>query len=143
MLNAKLLMSLFVAIAIGLLGVQVEAQAVDHDDRDKDKDKEISGVVVDAATGEALSGIEIKLEENGESAETNEEGEFTLENLEPGSYTLIVEQEGYEEWSQTVEVGDEREDEEFMEEDHERTDEARTDDYQRDDKIEIRLQASY
>jgi len=102
MLNAKFMLSVLVAITISLIGIQAQAQIVD--DQEQDTDAAVSGFVVDAATGEALSGVEVKLEDNGESAETNEEGEFTLENLEPGSYTLIVEEEGYEEWSQTIEV---------------------------------------
>jgi len=98
MLNVKFMLAAMAAVAIGLVGIQTEAHSVYL------QDGELSGVVVDAATGEALSGIEVRIEENGESAETNNEGEFSLENLEPGTYTLIIEEEGYEEWSQTLEV---------------------------------------
>lgn len=97
MLNIKFILAALAAVTIGLMGIQAEAHSVVFEG-------EISGAVIDAATGEALSGVEVRIEENGESAETNEDGEFSLDNLEPGIYTLFIEEEGYEEWSQTIEV---------------------------------------
>jgi 5-hydroxyisourate hydrolase-like protein (transthyretin family) len=64
----------------------------------------ITGVVVDASTDEPISGVEVELERSDKSAETNADGEFTINNLEAGVYTLVVEVEGYETWTQQIEL---------------------------------------
>lgn len=103
MFNVKFIISAIVAIAIGLIGIQAEAQIADPQES---QEASVSGTVVDASTGDALSGIQVQVEESEETAESNQEGEFSFENLEPGSHTLTVEEDGYEEWSQTIQVSE-------------------------------------
>lgn len=95
MLSKKILIATLFLMVAGLIGIQAQAQ---------DAQGGITGEVVDASTGEALSDIQITVEESGESATSDSDGKFTIENLEPGMYTLNVEANGYERWSQTVEV---------------------------------------
>lgn len=97
MLSKKILIASLFLMITGLIGIQTQAHA-------QDTQGGVTGEVVDASTGEALSDIEISVEESGETATTDSDGRFTLENLEPGMHTLNVEADGYETWSQTVEI---------------------------------------
>lgn len=65
----------------------------------------VTGSVVDANSGEAIPNATVTVNET--SATTDEYGAFTIEELEAGSYTLIVEAEGYESAEQSVEVTEE------------------------------------
>ncbi len=50
----------------------------------------ISGGVYDAETAEALSGAEIKIEGTDYKAYSNFDGNFELNNIVPGKYTIHV-----------------------------------------------------
>lgn len=65
---------------------------------------DIKGNVIDAETDEALSGVEVKLEGTEQSDTTNQEGEFVIEDLNAGAYTVRVEEDEYEQWIMTVDV---------------------------------------
>jgi len=67
---------------------------------------EISGSVHDAESGDAIEGAQVMLNDDGESAVTNEYGEFLFSNVEPGLHTLRVDAEGYNATSRQVEVED-------------------------------------
>jgi len=103
MFNVKMIAYPLVVLMIGFFSVQANASDVDV----MNEEGAISGVVVDAATEYPVSGVEVTLEMSDETAETNADGEFSIENLEEGTYTLVVEAEGYETWSQTIEVNNE------------------------------------
>ncbi len=64
----------------------------------------ITGIVSDANTGEAISGAEVAIPAADVSATTNENGEFTLEGLDLGNYSLSVDAEGYSAAEVEVEV---------------------------------------
>lgn len=102
MLGKKVFLSTFFALVLGLIGIQAEAQIMGGDSQDNGA--KVSGEVKDAESEEGLSNVEITVEETGETATTDDEGSFELENLEPGSYTIQVNSEGYEEHSETIEV---------------------------------------
>lgn len=100
---------MFLIIA-GLIGIQAEAQQLGN----QDDGKQIKGEVTDASTGQALSNIEVMIQENGEEAEsatTEEDGSFSVEDLEPGTYNVQVRSDGYEQFSQEVEVSEDGESE--------------------------------
>lgn len=102
MLGKKVFLSTFFALVLGLIGIQAEAQIMGGDSQDNGA--KVSGEVKDAESEEGLANVEITVEETGETATTDDEGNFELENLEPGSYTIQVNSEGYEEHSETIEV---------------------------------------
>lgn len=106
MLSKKIFLSTIFIMAIGLIGIQADAQDLGQDTQDG---KSVKGEVKDAESEEGLSNIEVTIDELGESAMTDEEGNFTIEDVEPGSYTVNVQAEGYEEHTETVEVSEEGE----------------------------------
>lgn len=100
MFNVKLIVCSVVAIFISFASTQAFADQSEI----LLEEGTITGVVVDASTDEPISGVEVELERADKSAETNADGEFTINNLEAGAYTLIVEAEGYETWTQQIEL---------------------------------------
>ena len=56
----------------------------------------IDGFITDGATSEPLEEVKILIVETGQYAETDEDGEYNLDSIKPGTYTLKVEVEGYE-----------------------------------------------
>lgn len=66
----------------------------------------LSGTVMDVVTEETLSGVEVTLQGEDKSATSNEEGQYSLADLEAGTYTILVEHEGYQEYSHSVEIVD-------------------------------------
>jgi hypothetical protein len=56
----------------------------------------ISGEVVDAETGEPLPGANVQLEGTTKGAATNADGEYTIFQVQPGTYTVLVSFVGYQ-----------------------------------------------
>ncbi|MGE5364132.1 MAG: carboxypeptidase-like regulatory domain-containing protein, partial [Bacteroidota bacterium] len=56
----------------------------------------ISGRITDAATGEAIPGINIIIEKTSLGAASDFEGYFTINNIPPGSYDVTVSGIGYQ-----------------------------------------------
>lgn len=67
----------------------------------------ITGSVVDATTGEAVSNATVELVETEASAITDEYGTFVFEEVEVGTYTLSIQADGYQTAEQSVEVAEE------------------------------------
>lgn len=65
---------------------------------------ELVGHVVDATSQEAIAKAQVTLQGEGEEATTGKDGSFSFESLTPGTYTLIVTAEGYQDWEKEVEV---------------------------------------
>lgn len=59
-------------------------------------DSDISGVVTNAQTGEAVVGAVITLMEHAYSIETDSDGRYMLDELPPGSYTISCHKPGYQ-----------------------------------------------
>ena len=55
----------------------------------------ISGRILDSSSGEVLPGANINVEGMNIGASTNLDGEFTIDNLAPGEYSLLVTYIGY------------------------------------------------
>jgi len=55
----------------------------------------ITGIVVDAETGEAMFGVAVMLDGTSQGAATDLDGNFTIRNVAPGSYTLLANYIGY------------------------------------------------
>lgn len=93
----QLFFSLLVVI-VGLAMISTQAFAQD------DVQAELSGQAVNADTQEPVSGANITLVNEDEETTTDEDGSFSFEELDPGTYTLNARAEGYENWEQEVEV---------------------------------------
>ena len=50
----------------------------------------ISGTVVDSQLGEPLIGVNVVIEDAIKGTATDIDGRFTIRNVEPGTYTLVV-----------------------------------------------------
>ncbi|MCY4158966.1 MAG: carboxypeptidase-like regulatory domain-containing protein [Bacteroidetes bacterium] len=55
----------------------------------------IDGVVTDAATGETVPGASVVIEGTAQGAATQADGYFFINNVRPGTYTLLVSFIGY------------------------------------------------
>lgn len=55
----------------------------------------ITGIVVDAENGDAMIGVSVMLEGTTQGAATDLDGNFTIRNIVPGTYTLIANYIGY------------------------------------------------
>lgn len=50
----------------------------------------ISGKVIDLNSGEALAGVEVAIEGSSKKVHTDFDGNFKIENLQPGAYNVIA-----------------------------------------------------
>lgn len=66
----------------------------------------VRGKVTDAATGNPLSEANVFFEGTSRGTATNVDGEYTLENVAPGTYTLVVTFLGYERQTREITVRD-------------------------------------
>lgn len=64
----------------------------------------VVGMVSDDESGEALPGANVLIVETNKGAATNAEGQYRLESVPPGEYTLRVTFVGYRQATRTVEV---------------------------------------
>ncbi|REL33379.1 TonB-dependent receptor [Rhodohalobacter sp. SW132] len=64
----------------------------------------LTGQVIDRQTGESLPAANVIIEELQRGTATDMDGEYTIENIEPGTYTVIANFIGYRASEQTVEL---------------------------------------
>jgi hypothetical protein len=57
---------------------------------------QLTGVVTDKLSNEALVGVEIKIEGTNQKVYTDFDGKFTFKNLNPGKYNLVASYISYE-----------------------------------------------
>ena len=106
MIYKKLLLSAILTLFTGMMaGALMTAQAQDHSSAVEGKvtdtsDESLAGIEVTLRT--ASDGLEEALTTEDYTAITNEDGEFSIEGVEPGTYTLEVSHDGYEESERTV-----------------------------------------
>lgn len=68
----------------------------------------VEGTVIEARTGETLPGVNVVLQGTNIGASTNADGEYIIDNVEPGTYTLQAKFVGFATQSEEVTVsGDE------------------------------------
>lgn len=68
----------------------------------------ISGSVMDLESQTVISGASITFMESDSVVTSNEEGYFTFDVLSTGTYTVLVEAEGYKSQEMTIEVTESR-----------------------------------
>ncbi len=64
----------------------------------------ISGVIVDEETGEALTGVEVKLNGDESSTYTDFDGMFVFDQVKPGDYSVEASIISYQPLSRSVKV---------------------------------------
>lgn len=64
----------------------------------------ISGVIVDEETGEALTGVEVKLNGNEIKTYTDFDGKFVFEKVNPGDYSVEANFISYERTVRSIKV---------------------------------------
>jgi len=67
----------------------------------------LSGKVVKASSNEVVSGVDVQLKELDKKATTNQQGMFSFEDLKPGTYTVVVEADGYKAWKKEIKLSSE------------------------------------
>lgn len=93
-------MKKFVFLFIALLVVGLESQAIKVVTPEGDKNLEpaevaaiettnLSGIVLDNETGEALVGVAIRFEGSKETVYTDFDGNFKIDNVVPGTYNVL------------------------------------------------------
>ena len=76
-----------IIILIGLVIFTLSISANgENDGKTKKASTELKGQVIDSKSGEALVGVAVKF--NNDTYYTDFEGEFKIENIVPGQYTL-------------------------------------------------------
>lgn len=69
-------------------------------EKETEKAGTIKGVVIDEGTGNPISGVTIELQPTGTQVKTDQYGNYTIENLKAGTYTLKAQREGYIDYMQ-------------------------------------------
>ncbi|MGM0532773.1 MAG: carboxypeptidase-like regulatory domain-containing protein [Bacteroidota bacterium] len=88
----KKLVAIFMMAAL-MAGFNLQTMAMGDDEDDK-KDNNttmttsLKGQVVDESTGEALTGVKLKINGENVSTYTDFDGHFSLQGLKPGEYTI-------------------------------------------------------
>lgn len=112
------------SLVVGLSVSAAQAQVQNQQQTNQAETYKLVGQVVDANTGEALPGVEVKIteaqqgqtqtetqietqtgmgNEEGEMTETtNDQGQFTFMELPSGEHTITIEQDGYEKWERMI-----------------------------------------
>lgn len=98
----KNLLPAFVVSVLLLFAVVQTTQAVSEYVNETD----LTGFVYDATNEEPLADATLTISETGQTTNSDADGWFEFSELEPGTYTIEVDREGFEEHSETVEVAE-------------------------------------
>lgn len=93
----RLLAIMIIAVMALFTGQYVQAQTMPQTGQLK-----IQGKVVDAASGQAIPNISVRLKGTRKMAKTDQNGQFTLDGLSAGKYTLYVQDNKYQTFTQTI-----------------------------------------
>jgi TonB-dependent receptor len=91
------------AVFLFLLCLPVSMRALEYDGSEQHATGSVSGTVKDAA-GSALQGAKIVLQPNSTSVASDAQGDFSILNLRPGTYTVTVSYVGFTSTVSTVVV---------------------------------------
>ena len=82
-------------VAVGLLALLFSLTGINSTVLAQD-DGDISGVITDDESGETLPGVNVIIKGTSLGAATNIDGEYTIENIRPGEYSIQVSYVGYQ-----------------------------------------------
>ena len=89
-------------LLLSVLAITINCFSKDNAGNIKSEAKTIKGKVVDKETGEALTGVAIKLEGKSSVCFTDFEGNFVIQDVEPGTHELSATMVSYK--NETVKV---------------------------------------
>ncbi len=69
----------------------------------------ISGQVKDARTGEALTGVLVKISETGQETYTDFDGNFSFAKIKPGEYNVVAKMISYQNHIKNIKASTKRE----------------------------------
>lgn len=87
-----------IALVAGLLFFSSQAVAQGK------SDTKLVGKVVQASSKKDVSGATVTIEGMDKEFTTNKKGMFSIDSLEPGTYTITIEADGYKDWEKEIEV---------------------------------------
>lgn len=98
------------ALLLAVFATSVFAEKTDTKSEAKSETKSeapvfsLSGNVIDERSGEALVGVEVKLEGSEVKTYTDFDGHFVIENLQPGECKLVASYTSYKKNEQTLKI---------------------------------------
>ena len=96
-----------ILILVGLVSSLNTVMAVENENSssaDKAMTRTVKGHVTDRISGEALTGVAVKINNSNETVYTDFEGNFEIENVVPGQYELSVSFISYKNIDQVLKV---------------------------------------
>ncbi|MFV0365844.1 MAG: carboxypeptidase-like regulatory domain-containing protein [Mangrovibacterium sp.] len=96
--------TLFLSAVLFFAGIAANASEVNNEKKETAKADvtELSGVVLDQETNEALVGVKVELEGTGKVVYTDFDGNYTFKNVEPGNYDVVASFVSYESAKESV-----------------------------------------
>ncbi|TYP95647.1 Carboxypeptidase regulatory-like domain-containing protein [Fodinibius salinus] len=88
--------AIILLLGVGLLSNEASAQ--------EKAEGKLYGQVVEDTSGEAVTGVEITLQGMDKKATTGDKGMYAFKSLKTGTYTVVVEADGYQKWEKEVKV---------------------------------------
>lgn len=93
----KIILSLIVvALTMGAFAANDENKNENENSSANTASIQLSGIVTDKVSNEALVGVEIEIEGTNQKVYTDFDGKFTFSNLRPGEYNLVASYISYE-----------------------------------------------
>ena len=102
MIKRALYSTLLLTLIVGISYINSYAQS--NDANAQTKSATLSGTVVDASNGNPIADIEVQLKGTENSATTDSTGHFEFMDLENGTHTIYINADGYNEYTQDVDL---------------------------------------
>lgn len=97
--------NIFVALTL-FIGMLFTATAVQAQAANQGQATILTGKVMDAETGQPVSGVTVEIEGIEKKSDTNKRGMFSFSELQPGSHTIIIEADGYKKFTKEVDLNE-------------------------------------
>lgn len=95
--------SLFTTLFALILGLSVTTSYAQMKDKAHQPEAyKLTGKVVDAESGEALTNAKVNIPGKNRKEMTGKEGTFTFKELPAGTHTVKVQEDGYKTWTKKV-----------------------------------------
>ena len=89
-MKSKLVFLLFILLTVNLVAGNENNDKSKNNTAKAETTVTIDGQVQDFTSGEALPGVEVRLKESGKKVFTDFDGNFSFEQIAPGTYNIVV-----------------------------------------------------